>query len=39
MKVEVFSCNECGGPLKVAEGQFVLNCIADHETDLRGQSL
>lgn len=26
MKVEVFSCSECGGPLKVAEGQFVTNC-------------
>lgn len=26
MKVEVFSCSECGGPLKVAESQFVTNC-------------
>lgn len=26
MKIEVFSCSECGGPLKVAESQFVTNC-------------
>ena len=26
MKVEVFSCSECGGPLKIAESQFVTKC-------------
>ncbi|MEN8153899.1 MAG: hypothetical protein ABFR75_07730 [Acidobacteriota bacterium] len=26
MKVEVFSCSECGGPLKVAVSQFVVSC-------------